>query len=329
MAQVPLIDIGPFLNGGPGDKQAVARKLDDACRNIGFLVIEGHGVPEDLIAEMYEVSEAYFALPLWEKMRFKMPPDRYRGYTPMGAEGLALSLDHETPPDIKESFSMGPFAHADDEYHFGPAGAHYFAPNMWPDRPEPMRHVWEKYYSEMENLAASLMRIFALALGVPESTFEDKIDRHITNFSVIRYPGQEDITPAKNQLRAGAHTDYGSLTIVQTNTDVGGLEVRTKDGKWEGVPWMRDTFAVNLGDLMAEWTNDRWVSTLHRVGNPPRGDASVRKTSLLFFHQPNYDAAIECIPTCTGADNPPRYGRTTSGEHVTMKIIKHRAVESA
>ena len=329
MTQVPLIDIGPFLDGGPKEKEAVARKLDDACRNIGFLVIEGHGVPEDLIAEMYEVSEVYFALLLWEKMRFKMPPGRYRGYTPLGGEGLALSLDDETPPDIKESFSMGPFAHAADEYHFGSAGANYFAPNVWPECPEPMRQIWERYYSEMERLAASLMRIFAVALGVPESAFENKIDKHITNFSVIRYPGQEDITPAKNQLRAGAHTDYGSLTIVQTNTDVGGLEVMTKDGKWDGVPWTPNTFAVNLGDLMAEWTNDRWVSTLHRVGNPPRGEASVRKTSLLFFHQPNYDAAIECIPTCTSADNPPRYDGTTSGEHVTMKITKHRSVEAA
>ena len=327
MGQVPLIDIGPFLDGGPEEKQSVARKLDDACRNIGFLVVEGHGVSEDLIADMHEVSEEYFALPLAEKMRIKMPPDRYRGYTPMGSEGLALSLDEETPPDLKESFSMGPFAHAHDDYHFGPAGAHYFAPNTWPDAPERMREVWEEYFSEMEGLAANLMRIFSVALGVPERTFEDKIDKHITNFSVIRYPGQENIEPAKNQLRAGAHSDYGSLTIVQTNTDVGGMEVMTKNGEWEGVPWMPNTFVVNLGDLMAEWTNDRWVSTLHRVANPPRDNASVRKTSLLFFHQPNYDAVIECIPTCANADNPPRYGRTTSGEHVTMKIIKHRSVE--
>lgn len=329
MALVPLIDVGPFLNGGAEDKQAVARELDDACRNVGFLVVRGHGVSEDLIAEMHEVSEEYFALPYWEKMRFKMPADRYRGYTPMGAEGLALSLDDETPPDIKESFSMGPFAHPYDEHHFGPDGARYFAPNMWPDRPERMRTIWERYYAEMERLSADLMRIFAVALGMPENTFQDKIDKHITNFSVIRYPGQEDIEPSANQLRAGAHTDYGSLTIVQTNTDVGGLEVMTKENKWEGVPWIPNTFAVNIGDLMSEWTNDRWVSTLHRVGNPPRDKAAVRKTSLLFFHQPNYDAVVECIPTCTSAENPPRYGRTTSGEHVTMKITKHRSVEAA
>ena len=329
MAQVPLIDIGPFLNGGLEAKQAVAKKMDEACRKIGFLVIEGHGVSEDLIAEVHEVSEEYFALPFWEKMRFKMPPDRYRGYTPMGTEGLALSLGNETPPDLKESFSIGPFKHPYDEYYFGAAGARYFAPNLWPDQPTRMRRIWEQYFSEMEKLAASLMRIFAVALDMSELTFEDKINRHITNFSAIRYPSQEKIEPAAKQLRAGAHTDYGSLTIVQTNTDVGGLEVMTKDGKWEGVPWLPNTFSVNIGDLMAEWTNDRWVSTLHRVANPPRDRASTHKTSLLFFHQPNYDAIIECLPTCVNEENPAKYGRTTSGEHVTMKINKHRVEETA
>ncbi|NQV79566.1 MAG: isopenicillin N synthase family oxygenase, partial [Alphaproteobacteria bacterium] len=88
-----------------------------------------------------------------------------------------------------------------------------------------------------------------------------------------------------------------------------------------------DTFAINLGDLMSEWTNDQWVSTLHRVANPPRDKAHVSKTSLLFFHQPNYDASIECIPTCTSADNPPRHKKIASGDHVTMKINKHRAVD--
>jgi isopenicillin N synthase-like dioxygenase len=190
MAKIPIIDIHPFLNGGPAEKQAVAKQVDDACRNIGFLVVEGHGVSEDLIAEMYEASEEYFARPLWEKMRLKMPPDRYRGYTPMGAEGLALSLDAETPPDIKESFSIGPFAHASDEYHFGAAGARFFAPNMWPEGAGRMRRIWETYYCEMEILAANLMRIFAVALGVPETAFQDKIDKHVTNFSVITYPGQ-------------------------------------------------------------------------------------------------------------------------------------------
>jgi isopenicillin N synthase-like dioxygenase len=114
---------------------------------------------------------------------------------------------------------------------------------------------------------------------------------------------------------------------VQTDTDVGGLEVQTRDGNWLGVPWIPDTFVINLGDLMSEWTNDQWRSTLHRVANPPTDQRAVSKTSLLFFHQPNYDAVIDCIPTCTSADNPPRHGKITSGEHVVMKINKHRSVD--
>ncbi|MDA0369605.1 MAG: isopenicillin N synthase family oxygenase [Proteobacteria bacterium] len=325
MSSVPLINIAPFLDGR--EKKGVAVQVDAACRNIGFIIVQGHGVDQALIAEMHRISAAYFALPFWEKMRFKMPPDRYRGYTPLGAESLSYSLDEAQPPDLKESFSIGPFDHAFDSYHFGSAGARYFAPNFWPDSPQGMQAIWERYYAEMDRLAGDLMRIFAVALDLEEDWFADKIDRHITNFSVIHYPGQDETAPAAGQSRAGAHTDYGSLTIVQTDTDVGGLEVQTRDGNWAGVPWIPDTFAINLGDLMSEWTNDQWVSTLHRVANPPRDKAHISKTSLLFFHQPNYDASIECIPTCTSADNPPRHEKITSGDHVTMKINKHRAVD--
>ena len=324
---IPLINIEPFRLGGESEKRDVASLVDAACREIGFLVITGHGVSDDLIREMYEVSEDYFNLPTWEKMALKMPPDRYRGYTPMLSESLASSLDHDTPPDLKESFSIGPFNVPYDEYHFGQAGARFFAPNFWPDRPTEMRAVWEKYFLEMNRLSNDLMKIFAVALDMPENFFENKINNHITNFSVIHYPGQEK-NPDTGQLRGGEHTDYGSLTIVNTNTDIGGLEVERRDGGWEKVPWIPGAFSINIGDLMAEWTNDRWVSTMHRVSNPPRDKAHISKTSLLFFHQPNYDAEVECISTCHSDDNPPKYSKTTSGEHVTMKIMKHRSPDT-
>jgi len=158
--------------------------------------------------------------------------------------------------------------------------------------------------------------------------FDDKVDRHITNFSVLHYPEQAK-PPLPGQLRAGAHTDYGSLTILKPDNAPGGLQVQ-KDGNWIDVPTLPGTFVVNLGDLMAEWTNDRWVSTLHRVVNPPRDKAvGSRRLSMAFFHQPNYDAVIECLPTCSSAERPPHYGKTTSGEHVWMKINKHRTPELA
>tara|TARA_B100000686_G_C16601001_1_gene868595 strand:+ start:76 stop:1059 length:984 start_codon:yes stop_codon:yes gene_type:complete len=321
---IPLIDIEPYLLGDETNKKAVAKLIDEACTDIGFLIINGHGVSKDLIENMNTVSHEYFDLPYWEKMKFKMPSDRYRGYTSFGSENLAASLDEVVPPDLKESFSMGPFNHRYDEYHYGENGSRFFAPNFWPEKPSSMKNIWEKYFLEMEKLSKTLMRIFALGLSLDENWFDDKIDKHITNFSVIHYPGQNKLQPLPNQLRAGAHSDYGSLTIVGTDTDVGGLEIQNKDGEWSVVPFIQDAFVVNLGDLMAEWTNDRWVSTMHRVANPPEEKSHISKTSMTFFHQPNYDAVIECIPTCVSSSNPSKYGKTTSGEHVTMKITKHR-----
>jgi len=323
---IPTIDIAPFLHGGADDKARVAAEVDKACREIGFLVVSGHDVPDALIDAMHGMSDDYFALPHWEKMRHKIPADRLRGYSPSEHHSLAYSMDEETPEDLREAFNMGPFDHALDEYHFGEGGARYFAPNIWPDRPGNMRQLCEEYFREMEKLAGTLMRIFALALGLDETFFEDKTDKHITNFCINHYPAQAE-PPKEKQLRGGAHCDYGSLTIVHTDTDIGGLQVFRKDGTWETVPRIAGSFAINIGDLMAEWTNDQWVSTLHRVTNPPRDKAHLSKTSLLFFHQPNYDAAVECLPNCHGADNPPKYAPTTSGEHIIAKFEKLRAPE--
>ncbi len=326
-ADVPVIDIAPFRLGSDTDKERVAKAVDAACESIGFLMVTGHGVDPHLVAKMRAVSREYFALPFWEKMRLKMPEDRYRGYVPPAAESLAGSLDEIAPPDLKESFSTGPFAHVYDEYHFGTDGARFFAPNVWPERPAGFRKIWETYYAEMELLSADLMRIFARALGVPESFFDDKTDRQIANFSAIYYPPQDE-APRERQLRAGAHSDYGSLTIVDTDSDVGGLECRARDGDWVAVPCVPGAFVVNLGDLMADWTNDRWVSTLHRVVNPERESAGADKLSLVFFHQPNYDAVIECIPTCQSAENPAKLDPITSGDHVTRKILKQRGIDA-
>lgn len=329
MNSIPVIDIAPFLNGRAADQQKVAQAIDDACASLGFLIIAGHGVPDGLIDDMRETSKAYFDQPVGEKIKQRMPPDRYRGYIAPGSEALAYSLDQETPPDLKESFSIGPVDAPDDAYHRAAAPGKFFAANFWPGVPKTFRPTWEAYYREMERVATQLMRVFALGLGMEKNFFDDKVDRHITNFSVIHYPEQPN-PPLPGQLRAGEHTDYGSLTILKPDNAPGGLQVLSKDKQWIDVPTLPGTFIVNLGDLMAEWTNDRWVSTLHRVVNPPREKAiGSRRISMAFFHQPNYDAVIECLPTCTSADRPPRYGTTTSGEHVWMKINKHRTPELA
>jgi len=229
----------------------VARAVDHACSTLGFLIIAGHGVSDSLIDDMRTTSFSYFDRPLEEKLKLRMPADRYRGYISLGSEALSYSLDEESPPDFKESFSIGPVDPPDDAYHRAAAPGKFFAPNLWPESPPEFRPVWEAYYREMERVATTLMRIFAAGLGMDKHFFDDKVDRHITNFSVLHYPEQPK-PPLPGQLRAGAHTDYGSLTILKPDNAPGGLQVLSKDGAWIDVPTLPGTFIVNLGDLMAE-----------------------------------------------------------------------------
>lgn len=312
LLDVPVIDIAPFRQGGAAGKRAVAEAVDRACRDIGFLVIEGHGVDPALVARTREVSRAFFDLPLDEKRRVARPaPHVTRGYIALDEESLARSRDPAAyGSDLNESLMIGP-VDAPPPAVAASGGAH-FAPNLWPARPHGLREVWTDYYRAMGGLAATVMRIFALALRLPEGFFDDRIDHHISRLRVRNYPAQP-VPPAPGQIRAGAHSDYGSLTLLATEDKPGGLQVCNADGQWRDVPIVPGTFIVNIGDLMARWTNDTWVSTLHRVVNPPPdADRDTRRLSLVFFHNPNHDAEIGNLV----AGQPARYPPTTSGEHL-------------
>ncbi len=145
------------------------------------------------------------------------------------------------------------------------------------------------------------------------------------------YPHQ-DQTPGKDQIRASAHTDYGSLTILAVDDAPGGLQVQDVNDQWESVKAPSNSFVVNLGDLMARWTNDEWRSTMHRVINPPQDDdqqqqaqKSNRRQSIAFFHCINYDAVVECIESCKSPENPPKYEPILAGVHL---LQKHEAAQA-
>jgi isopenicillin N synthase-like dioxygenase len=181
----------------------------------------------------------------------------------------------------------------------------------------------------MEKVSWQLMRIFALSLGLDESFFDSKIDKHVSSLRFINYPDQQT-PPVEGQKRAGEHTDYGALTILKVEDAPGGLQVRDRAGNWIDVGYVPGTFVVNIGDLMMQWTNDRWISTLHRVMNPPPDAAnSSRRISLVFFHQPNYDAEVAYLPTCISAENAAKYPPTTSGAHWRGKNQAARNVRPA
>ena len=318
MSAVPVIDIAPFLAGETTAKARIARELDKVCREVGFFCISGHGVPDEQFAEIYDVSKTFFRLnPEDKKMAAQPAPDIVRGYIGVGAAALADTMGEDSPPDWKESFSAGPVdVDLNDPYFTGPLTRGHFAPNNWPDKPAEFGPVWIRYYHEMTRLSNDMMRLCALALDLPEHYFADKIDRHIAILGAMYYPGQ-DQPPEPGQLRAGAHSDFCTLTILRPDDAPGGLQIMTKTGNWAPVKAPRGAFVVNIGDLLARWTNDRWVSTLHRVVNPPV-DARLgsERLSIGFFHEANYDTEVSCLPSCRSPDNPPKYAPITAGEHL-------------
>ncbi len=323
---VPVIDIGGLSSDRIEARRAVARELGAACEKIGFIVVTGHGVDPALIHGAYDAAQAFFDLPDTEKRRaMSGAGGGFRGYTPLASEALAQTLEVRSRPDLFEAFTVGRTSVPDDAYHRRYA-SDCFAPNAWPAAPDRFGPLAAAYYEAMEGLALRLMRGFALALDLEEDFFEDKFDKHISNMRFINYPEQR-VAPEPGRLRCGAHSDYGSLTIVYARAADGGLQVKAAAGGWSDVPLVPGGFVINLGDLLAEWTNDRWVSTVHRVANPmrPGAEKSNRRQSIAFFHQPNHDALIECIPTCRSVDNPPRHAPILSGEHL-MKKVSRQAV---
>ncbi len=328
MPDVPIIDISPFLDGGTEGVARVGAEVDAACRDIGFFQIVGHGVATTEVDAVYDQARAFFSLPDDRKELAAQPsPDQVRGWSGVGKEGLSYSLGDEAPGDLKEKMDIGPpdVDRANAYFTCDEAGPH-FAPNVWPDLPG-FRPAWESYFRTMSELSRQLMAIFAVGLELPIDFFEPTIDRHISMLRALHYPNQPD-DPLPGQLRAGAHSDYGSLTIVRQEDRPGGLQVFGKQGEWLDVPVIPEAFVVNIGDLMAEWTNDRWVSTLHRVVNPPRDLANdADRVSIVFFHQPNYDAVIECLPTVLEKGEIPRYAPITSGQHLYDKFTKQTSME--
>ena len=318
-SRVPLVDLTEAFKPGSGQDAAVDA-IGAACEDIGFLMITGHGVADGVLTAIEDTSRQFFSLRHEEKMRYAAGPGVFRGYTPPGGAALAKSRDVETAPDLTEAFSINRFDDVDVARRSGLREGReaFFAPNIWPERPYGFKHAFETYYTVMEDLTNRLMGLMALALGLDENWFNHKIRDHITNLTVNHYYAL-DGPPAPNQFRRGEHTDWGSVTILHHDGRPG-LQIKPPDGEWEDVPTVAGAFVVNLGDLMAAWTNDQWTSTLHRVVVPD-GDTGDR-LSIAFFHQPAYDARIECIPTCTSPKEPPRYPPTTSGEWILSMLRK-------
>ncbi|MGB1253531.1 MAG: isopenicillin N synthase family dioxygenase [Candidatus Promineifilaceae bacterium] len=296
MTHIPIIDLTPYFDGS--DKAGVAQQIGRACEEIGFFTISGHGISLDQIVAANAAAGAFFDRGLSAKHLLKRQDGM--GYLGPDGENLAASLDDAQVVDVKESLNL----------------TLPIVDGMWPVSAE-LRQESGAYFTQLIALARDLMRLFALALELPEDWFEDKIDDARTILRLLNYPA---ISAETSPSRAGAHTDYGTLTILWS-PDSRGLQAQSRSGEWVNVVAPPEHFIINIGDLMMNWTNDRWISTLHRVVRHP-DTAGKRRQSIAFFHNPNPDALIACIDSCQDVDNPPKYPPLLAKEHLEMKIAK-------
>jgi isopenicillin N synthase-like dioxygenase len=314
---IPVVDFSA-ARSDPVRREELARSIAEACAGSGFLVVTGHGIDPALIASMYERTEAFFLLPEEEKDRVS----NVKGSVGFSRSGgyVAASIGVDTPPDLCQRFNINRFGEPGvaEGVELGPDRDRLTVANRWPERPSGFKAVWLSYYEALEAFAEELMRLFALALELPEGFFDDKIDQHMTGMTAnFYYP--PTVAALDGQFRKGPHTDWGSLTILYQD-DRGGLQVEQDGHGWLDVPYVPGSFVINLGDLMAEWTSGRWVSTMHRVLAASYPESTRHRISIAFFHQPNFDAVIEPIfGPAPGA--VPRTAPVTSGAWIAEKLL--------
>lgn len=319
---IPVIDLSGLRASDTGDRQQVAQEIRAACTDTGFFTIVGHDVPAELVSRTRQAAEDFFAVPDARKRVVLRPPEKIsRGWNPPADRTLANTLGADTLPDLQEAWAMGPPEGGNGAYYTTGAGTRFFAPNKWPEL-EGFQDTLKAYYGAMTTLSDEMMRGFALALDLDEDFFNDKADRPCSIIRLVNYPAQRE-TPRPGQLRAGAHSDYGSFTFVRGDNVPGGLQVSDGNGGWQDVEAPADGFVCNIGDTMQRWTGGRFRSTLHRVINPPTDIEPRDRISLVYFHLPNHDTILGGIGSePTESDDAP-----TFAEHYFDKMVRAAKTE--
>jgi isopenicillin N synthase-like dioxygenase len=303
---IPVLDLRRADRGGAA-LQALARDLRRAAIEVGFFTLTGHGVPRATIDAVFETAHAFFALPLAEKQAVTVDA-RHRGFLRVGEATMAGA----ERPDLKESFLFGiDLPESDPDVA---AGKKLMGPNRWPQAMPAMKIAADRYMAAIEACGQKLLRVFAVALDLPEDHFQPCFAKPLARGSLLYYPPQPpELGP--DQYGVSPHTDYGALTFVSQD-DTGGLQIRNRAGAWVAAPPDRDAFVVNIGDLMARWTNDLFVSTPHRVVN-----ATTRpRFSVAVFYDPHFDTEIAAIPSCVPAGTAPLYPATTCGDYILSRF---------
>jgi isopenicillin N synthase-like dioxygenase len=305
---LPIIDITALYRDDPVARQDVADAIDQACRQWGFFYIKGHPISPERIAQVQAMAKAFFALEPDEKLKIDITQTRHhRGYGAIATE----QLDPALPSDLKETFDMG--LHLPADHPDVLAGKPLRGPNRHPDLPG-WEALMQQHYLDMQSLAQTLLRAMTVHLGIATDFFDLRFQDPVSVLRMIHYPPRQTASCAEQQ-GAGAHSDYGCVTLLYQDS-AGGLQVRNVQGQWIDAPPIDGTFVVNLGDMMARWSNDRYLSTPHRVVSP----LGVDRYSMPFFAEPHPDTVIECLPGCHSDEHPAKYPSTTCAQFLLSRF---------
>ncbi|WP_417553582.1 isopenicillin N synthase family dioxygenase [Marinomonas fungiae] len=299
---IPVIDVSTLMDGT--DPDSVASKIGDVCENLGFLYIVNHGVSKELMDKVKNYTEQFFNLPLEEKQKLNIENsgETLRGYIPMFGE----NVDPEYTQDFKECFD-----YALHEEKVSP----FFGPNLMPESIPGFKETMEEYHAEMLRLANKLIGAIALSLDLPFDYFYKLQQKPISIQRILHYPPQTGKI-SREKIGIGEHTDYGFLTILSQDA-VGGLQVKNRAGKWISAPPIEGSFIVNIGDLVQTYTNDKYISTYHRVINT----SGKERYSYPFFMDMDFDAVVEPVATCVSDSNPAKYKAYTCGAHKFKRFV--------
>lgn len=293
---VPVIDLGPWRSGGPAARQRIAATVDEALQAAGFLLVTGHGVDPRLAARIRAAARAFFRLPAKVKEPYAVAVGG-RGWLGPGAEANSYAEGTASPPDLKESWSCAAERPTGD-----PAvDAEWFRPNAWPAEVPELRPLAEDYLARMQALSDELLELLAAALGLAPDHFTRHTGHPTWGFNLNWYPGTEVVgPPLPGQFRIGPHTDFGTVTVLDREPGAGGLQIHTDAGGWQDAPYDPAALTVNIGDLLARWTGDRWRAGRHRVLPPPADTPTEELVSLVYFYECDPHTRVESLPAPIG-----------------------------
>ncbi|MFD8952102.1 isopenicillin N synthase family dioxygenase [Streptomyces xanthophaeus] len=294
--QVPVIDLGPWRSGDARARARTASRVDEALQAAGFLLVTGHGVDLALPARIREEAGAFFRLPARAKEPYAVTVGD-RGWLGPGAEANSYAEGAASPPDLKESWSWA----ADDPTGDPSVDQEWFRPNTWPAEAPSLRPLVTEYLSLMRALSDELLELLATALGLDGNHFTRHTTHPTWGFNVNWYPGTEVVgPPLPGQFRIGAHTDFGTVTVLDRQLGAGGLQIHTEAEGWQDAPYDPAALTVNIGDLLARWTGDRWRAGRHRVLPPPADAPAEELISLVYFYECDPHTRVESLPAPLG-----------------------------